>query len=59
MKKPIYWNDQTIAHFKFESSYQTRKQTELAIIEFVEIDCVLEDDETEEMFVKDLINRVF
>ena len=59
MKKPIYWNDQTIVHFKFESSYQTRKQTELAIIEFVEIDCVLEDDETEEMFVKDLINRVF
>ena len=59
MKKQIYWNDQTIVHFKFESSYLTRKQTELAIIEFVEIDCVLEDDETEEMFVKDLINRVF
>jgi hypothetical protein len=59
MKKPIYWNDQTIAHFKFESNYLTLKQTIAAITEFVEIDCVLEDDETEEMFVIDLINRVF
>ena len=59
MNRKFHWNDDTIEHFKFESSYLTRKQTELAIIEFVEIDCVLEDDETEEMFVKDLINRVF
>ncbi len=46
MKKPIYWNDQTIAHFKFESNYLTLKQTIAAITEFVEIDCILEDDET-------------
>ena len=59
MEKKFHWNDDTIAHFRFESSYLTKKQTILAIKEFVEIDCVLEDDETEEMFVKDLINRVF
>ena len=59
MNKKFHWNDDTIAHFRFESSYLTKKQTILAITEFVEIDCVLEDDETEEMFVIDLINRVF
>ena len=59
MNKKFHWNDDTIAHFRFESSYLTKKQTILAIKEFVEIDCVLEDDETEEMFVKDLINQVF
>ena len=59
MNKKFHWNDDTIAHFRFESSYLTKKQTILAIKEFVEIDCVLEDNETEEMFVKDLINRVF
>ena len=59
MNKKFHWNDDTIAHFRFESSYLTKKQTILAIKEFVEIDCILEDDETEEMFVKDLINRVF
>lgn len=59
MNKKFHWNDDTIAHFRFESSYLTKKQTILAIKEFVEIDCVLEDDETEEMFVIDLINQVF
>ena len=59
MNRKFHWNDDTIAHFRFESSYLTRKQTILAIKEFVEIDCILEDDETEEMFVIDLINQVF
>ena len=59
MNKKFHWNDDTIAHFKFESSYLTKKQTILAIKEFVEIDCILEDNETEEMFVIDLINQVF
>lgn len=59
MKKQIYWNDDTIAYFKYESTKLTLKQTIAAITEFVEIDCSLEDDETEEMFVIDLINRVF
>ena len=59
MNKKFHWNDDTIAHFRFESSYLTKKQTIAAITEFVEIDCVLEDDETEEMFVIDLINQVF
>ena len=59
MEKKFHWNDDTIAHFRFESSYLTKKQTILAIKEFVKIDCVLEDDETEEMFVIDLINQVF
>ena len=59
MNRKFHWNDDTIAHFRFESSYLTKKQTILAIKEFVEIDCILEDDETEEMFVIDLINQVF
>ena len=59
MNKKFHWNDDTIAHFRFESSYLTKKQTILAIKEFIEIDCILEDDETEEMFVIDLINQVF
>jgi len=59
MNKKFHWNDDTIAYFKYESTKLTLKQTISAITEFVEIDCVLEDDETEEMFVIDLINRVF
>ena len=59
MNKKIHWNDDTIAYFKYESTKLTVKQTIAAITEFVEIDCVLEDDETEEMFVIDLINQVF
>ena len=59
MNKKFHWNDDTIAHFRFESSYLTKKQTIVAIKEFIEIDCILEDDETEEMFVIDLINQVF
>ena len=44
----FYWNEDTIDHFKFIKEYGTVETLHNMIKEFVEIDCVLEDGETEE-----------
>ena len=53
------WNEETVQHFKFESFYEGREKIEQRIKEFVEIDCDLEDGETEEDLVDDLIDAVY
>jgi len=58
-KKKFYWNEDTLNHFKFNSSYQNEKQTIKEITLFVENECSLEDNETEEMLINDLINQVY
>ena len=59
MEKQFHWNEDTINHFKFESNYLSKEHIEDQVRNFVEDQCSLEDDETEEMLVKDLMNRVF
>jgi len=54
-----YWNEETVDHFKFISNYENRVDVESQIREFVEIDCDIEEGETEEELVNDLIDVVY
>ncbi len=53
------WNEDTVQHFKFESFYESREKIEQRIKEFVELDCIPEDGESEEDLVNDLIQTVY
>jgi hypothetical protein len=53
------WNEDTINHFRFESMYENTEKIEKRIKEFVEIDCTIEDGESEENLVDDLMNEVY
>ena len=55
----FYWNEDTIDHFKFIKEYGTVEILHNMIKEFVEIDCALEDGETEEELITDLMNRIY
>ncbi len=55
----FYWNEDTINHFIFLSNYGTVNEVYNIVKEFVEIDCVLEGDETEEELVTDLMNKIY
>jgi hypothetical protein len=55
------FNEDTISHFKFESAYISREEVEVRenIVQFVEVECQLNGDETEEMLVNDLMNLIY
>tara|TARA_R100000935_G_C2755484_1_gene131432 strand:- start:216 stop:395 length:180 start_codon:yes stop_codon:yes gene_type:complete len=53
------WNEDTVDHFKFESFYESREKIEQRIKEFVELDCYIEDGESEEDLVNDLIETIY
>ena len=53
-----YFNPETINHFQFISSYLSGEELYEKIQEFVEIDCILEDGETEEEIVNELLKQV-
>lgn len=54
-----YWNPETINHFQFMSSYLSGEDILEMVQDFVEVDCDLEDGETEEDLVNDLIYAIF
>ena len=53
-----YFNPETINHFQFLSSYLSGEDLYEKIQEFVEIDCILEDGETEEEIAGELLKQV-
>ena len=53
-----YFNPETINHFQFISSYLSGEELYEKIQEFVEIDYTLEDGETEEEIVNELLKQV-
>ena len=53
------FNEDTISHFKFESAYISREEVRENIVRFVEVECQLNGDETEEMLVNDLMNLIY
>tara|TARA_R110000868_G_scaffold228328_1_gene481350 strand:- start:269 stop:460 length:192 start_codon:yes stop_codon:yes gene_type:complete len=55
----FYWNEDTLDHFKFESTYLSKDEVIKNIVEFILFECSLEDGETDEMLVEDLKNRIF
>lgn len=59
MENKFYWNEDTLDHFKFEASYLSKEELVKSVTEFVEIDCHLEEGETEEMLVEDLVNQIY
>jgi len=54
-----YWNEDTVDNFKFTSAYVSKDEVLKEVQEFVEIDCTLEDSETEEDLVSDLMNVIY
>ena len=53
------WNEDIVNHFRFESMYENEVKIEQRITEFVEINCNLEDSESEQDLVDDLMNEVY
>ena len=58
-EKKFYWNEETLEHFKFQSNYQNENETIKEITLFVENECSLENNETEEMLINDLVKQVY
>lgn len=57
--KKFYWNADTVDHFKFASNYATVNEIHNMVKEFVVFDCSLENGETEEELVTDLMNKIY
>jgi hypothetical protein len=57
--KEFYWNKETVDHFRFASNYGTVNEIYNMVKEFVEIDCVLEDGETEKELITSLMNEIY
>jgi len=55
----FYWNEDTITHFELQSAYDSKDKVLKDVTLFVENNCSLEDGETEEMLVKDLLNQIY
>jgi hypothetical protein len=58
MKNKIYWNTETINYFNFVSSYLTKKELLNKITEFVQIDCIPAEHQTEKDLINDLFNKI-
>jgi len=54
----FYWNPETLEHFKFTSHYQNEIETIKEITLFVENECDIEENETEEMLVNDIKKQI-
>tara|TARA_R110000851_G_scaffold232957_2_gene385559 strand:- start:421 stop:612 length:192 start_codon:yes stop_codon:yes gene_type:complete len=62
MSRPLakfHWTDDTIIHFQFISSYESKDKVIENITNFVEFDCSLEGNETESDLIKDLTNQIY
>ena len=57
--KKFHWSEDTLNHFEFQSSYDSRDKVLQDITLFVENNCTLEDGETEEDLINDLINQIY
>ena len=58
-KNKFHWNDETLEHFRFNSSYVNKEEIEKEVTKFVENECSLEENETEEMLIKDLLHQIY
>lgn len=56
--KQFYWDEDTLNAFRFEANYISKEELLKSVAEFVEIDCHLEDGETEEMLISDLMKQI-
>lgn len=59
MENKFYWDKNTLDAFRLEANYMTKEELLISVTDFVEIDCDLEEGETEEMLVEDLMNQIY
>lgn len=57
--KKFHWSEETLNHFEFQSSYDSRAKVLQDITLFVENNCTLENNETEDELINDLINQIY
>ncbi len=57
--KNYHWNEDTLRHFKLISNYTSRNEILKQVVEFVEIDCQLEEGDTEKDLVENLMNKIY
>jgi len=55
----FYWDSETLDYFSELAIRKTNSEVKKAIEEFAKFDCYLEDGETEEMLVNDLMKQVY
>ena len=56
---PFHWNDHTLDYFHHQMTIKSARQVYEEIQEFVECDCQLEDNETEQDLIDDLYNTLY
>jgi hypothetical protein len=59
MESKFEWNGDTISHFALQSAYDSKAKVLEDVTLFVENECVIEDGESEEMLVEDLMNAIY
>ena len=57
--KEFYWDKETVDHFRFASNYGTVNEIHNMVKEFVEIDCILGDGESENELIISLMNEIY
>jgi hypothetical protein len=55
----FYWDSDTLDYFSELTIRKTNFEVKKAIEEFVKLDCNLEEGETEEMLINDLVKQVY
>ena len=54
----VYWNPETINHFQFISSYLSGEELYEKVQEFIEVDCVMQNGDTEEELINNLLKEI-
>jgi hypothetical protein len=57
--KKYEWNEETVDYFAFTSCYISREDIHQLIVNFVDLECQLEDGDCEEDMVTDLMSKVY
>ena len=55
--KVFHWNEDTLMHFNFVEKYVSDEELRKDILDFVEINCSLEEGETDEELAEDLYRQ--
>ena len=55
----FHWDEETVNAFKFDAKYQSYSDCKHDVEDFVMNCCSLEDGETEEDLVRDLLNLIY
>jgi len=57
--KKFYWSEDTLTHFRFEANYISKDEIKKNLETFIDLECNIEGNETEEELSEDLFNQVY